>query len=96
MVSDMRKESLLLVPGFGRLVLLCRSRIPRDRGIADYVRDGYGAFCPTLACGGTLALLMTDVPDLLRVAVLALLCNADHSSLSAAILMTQGCSKLIC
>ena len=33
--------SELQVPGFGRLVLLCRDRIPRARGMAAYVRDGY-------------------------------------------------------
>ena len=38
--------SELLVPGFGRPVLLCRGRMPRARGIAAYVPDGdgYGAF----------------------------------------------------
>ena len=33
-----------MVPGFGRPVLLCHGRMPRARGIAAYVRDGYGAF----------------------------------------------------
>ena len=32
--------------------------------------------------GGALDLLMTDVPDLVRVAVVALLCSSNHSSLS--------------
>ena len=36
--------SELLVPGFGRNVMLCRGRMPRSRGIAAYVRDGYGPF----------------------------------------------------
>ena len=36
--------SELLVPGFGRPVLLCRDRVPRARGMAAYVRDRYGAF----------------------------------------------------
>ena len=40
----MRHESELLVPGFGQPVLLCRGRMPRARGMAAYVRDGYGAF----------------------------------------------------
>ena len=40
----MRLVSELLVPGFGRPVLLCRGRMPRARGMAAYVRDGYGAF----------------------------------------------------
>ena len=35
---------------------------------------------PTHAGGGTLYLLMTDVPDLVRVAVAAPIGNSDHSS----------------
>ena len=42
---------------------------------------------PTHARGGTLELLMTDVPDLLRVAVVAPLGRSDHSTLSIAISM---------
>ena len=41
---------------------------------------------PTHALGGTLDLLMTDVPDLVRVAPLG---RSDHSSLSIAISMAQ-------
>ena len=37
LVSDMRHVSELLVPGYGRPVLLCRDRIPRARGMAAYV-----------------------------------------------------------
>ena len=44
LVSDMRHVSEMLVPGFGRPVLLCRGKMPRARGMAAYVRDGYGAF----------------------------------------------------
>ena len=40
---------------------------------------------PTHACGGTLDLLMTDVPDLVQVSVVAPIGNSDHSSLSAVI-----------
>ena len=36
----------------------------------------------THARGGTLHLLLTDVPDLVRVAVVAPIGNSDHSSLS--------------
>ena len=36
---------------------------------------------PTYARGRTLDLLMTDVPDLVWVAVVALIVNSDHSSL---------------
>ena len=38
---------------------------------------------PTHAHGGTLDLLMTDVPDIVRVAVVAPIGNSDHPSLTA-------------
>ena len=44
---------------------------------------------PTHAHGGTLNLLTTNVPDLVRVAVAAPIGNSDHSSLSAVISMAQ-------
>ena len=40
LVSDRRPRSELLVPGFGRPVLLCRHGVPRAGGMAAYVRDG--------------------------------------------------------
>ena len=44
--------SELLVPGFGRPALLCRDGMPRARGMAAYVRDGYMAFRPyKFECG---------------------------------------------
>ena len=43
LVSDIRHVSVL-VPGFGRPVLLCRGRMPRAQGMSTYVRDGYGTF----------------------------------------------------
>ena len=46
--------SEVLVAGFCRPVLLCRRKMPRarGRGIAAYVRDGYGAFRQyKFACG---------------------------------------------
>ena len=46
------------------------------------------------ARGGTLDLLMTDVPDLVRVDVVALIGNPDHSSLSAVISMAQAVPNL--
>ena len=49
---------------------------------------------PTHACGGTLDLLMTDVPDLVRVAVVAAIGNSDHSSLPAVISMAQAVPNL--
>ena len=45
---------------------------------------------PTHARGGTLDLLMTDVPDLVLVAIIAPIGNSDHSSLSAVISMAQA------
>ena len=51
LVPDMRHVSELLVPGFGRPVLLCRGKMPRAHGMAAYVRDGYGVFCqPKFEC----------------------------------------------
>ena len=41
LVSDMRHVSELLVPGFGRPVLLCRCKMPRAGGMAAYVRDAW-------------------------------------------------------
>ena len=48
----MRHVSEVLVPGFGRQVLLCRGKMPRARRMATYVRDGFGAFRqPKFECG---------------------------------------------
>ena len=44
LVSDMCHVSELLVPGFGRPVLLCRGKMPLARMMAACVQDGYGAF----------------------------------------------------
>ena len=49
---------------------------------------------PTHALGGTLDLLMTDVPNLVRVSVAAPLGSSDHSSLSTAISMAQAVPNL--
>ena len=49
---------------------------------------------PTHARGGTLDLLMIDVPDLVRVAVVAPIGNSDHSYLSAVISMAQAVPNL--
>ena len=46
------------------------------------------------ARGGTLDLLMTDVPDLVRVSVVAPVGNSDHSSLSAVISTAQAIPNL--
>ena len=37
LVSDTRHVSKVLVPDFGRLVLLCRGKMPLARGMAIYV-----------------------------------------------------------
>ena len=42
-VSNKRHVSELLVPFFCRIVL-CRGKMPRARGMAANVRDGYGEF----------------------------------------------------
>ena len=44
LVSNRRHLSELLVPGFGRPVMVCRDRMPRARGMTAYMRDGYEAF----------------------------------------------------
>ena len=44
---------------------------------------------PTHACGGTLDLL-TDVPNLVRVSIVASIDNSDHYSLLAVISMAQA------
>ena len=44
--------------------------------------------------GGILDLLITDVPDLIRVAVVAPISNSDHSSLSAVISTAQAVPNL--
>ena len=52
---------------------------------------------PTHARGGTLDLLMTDIPDLVRVSVVAALDNSDHSILSVGSHFDlASCSKLVC
>ena len=49
---------------------------------------------PTHTRGGTLDLLMADIPDPVWVVVLAEIGNSDHSSLSAVILMAQAVPNL--
>ena len=49
---------------------------------------------PTHARGGTLDILMTDVPDLVRVVVVAPIGNSNHSSLLAVISMAQAVPNL--
>ena len=47
-----------------------------------------------IARGGTLDLLLTDVPDLVRVSVVAPIGNSDHSALSAVISMDHAVPNL--
>ena len=49
---------------------------------------------PTHARGGTLDLLMADVPNLVRVAVVAPIGNSDYFSLSAVISMAKAVPNL--
>ena len=49
---------------------------------------------PTHTRDGSLDLLITDVPDLVRVSVVAPIGNSDHSSLSAVISMAQAVPNL--
>ena len=44
LVSNRHHVSEVLIPGFRRPLLLCQGKMPRARGMAAYVRDGYGAF----------------------------------------------------
>ena len=62
--------------------------------IGHYFRNHLDIVGPTHARGGILDLLMTDVPDLIWVAVVAPIGNSDHSSLSADILTAQGVPNL--
>ena len=63
----MRHVFELLVPGFGHPILLCRGRMPQAKGIAAFVRDGYGAFRPhKFDCGCfEMMVVMALLPDVL-------------------------------
>ena len=50
LVSQMRHTSELLIPGFKKPVLLRRDSIPRARGMAVYIRNGYSATKTSYAC----------------------------------------------
>ena len=50
---------------------------------------------PTHARGGTLDLLMTDVPCLVQVAVVAPIGNSDHSSLSAVVFIRSAAGECL-
>ena len=85
LVSDMRHVSELLVPGFGRTVLLCRGKMPRhnsiqhnSRGLAAYIRDGYRAFHqPKFECGCCEMLVFRVCGMRQNIYVYSLYCNPD-------------------
>ena len=64
------------------------------RTVMDFATVDQLVVGPTHACVLTLDLLMTDVPDLVRVAVLAPIGISDHSSRPAVISMAQAVPNL--
>ena len=74
------------------------STMTNTRGVAAFdfatVSGCDQLVCPTHARGGILDLLMTDVPDLIQVAVVAPIGNSDHSSLSAVISTAEAVPNL--
>ena len=50
LVSHMRHVSELLIPGFQKPILLRRDAMPRARGMAVYIRNGYSASKTSYAC----------------------------------------------
>ena len=78
LISDMRHALELFVSGFGRPVLLCRGKMPRARGMAAYVRDGYGAFRqPKFECGCCEMLVFRVCCVRQNLYVHRLYCNSD-------------------
>ena len=74
----------------GRHLSAPRCQVPGRHGVAAFdfaTVSGCNQLVvgPTHARGGTLDLLMTDTPDLVRVAVVAPIGNSDHSSQSTVI-----------
>ena len=78
LVSDMSHVSEVLVPGFCRPVLLCRGKMPRARGIAAEVRDGYGSFRQSkFECGCCEMLFFRVCSVRQNLYVYSLYCNPD-------------------
>ena len=78
LVSDMCHVSEILVPGFGRPVLLCRGKMPRARGMAAFVRDGYGAIRkPKFVCGCCEMLVFRVCGVRQNIYEFSLYCNPD-------------------
>ena len=79
LVSDLRHVSELLVPGFGCPVFLCRGKLPRARGMAAYIRDGYGALRqPKFECGCCEMLVVRVCGLRQNIYVYSLYCNPDQ------------------
>ena len=79
LVSHLCHVSELLVPGFGRPVFLCRGKLPRARGMAAYVGDGYGAFRqPKFKCGCCEMLVVRVCGLRQNFYVYRLYCNPDQ------------------
>ena len=73
----MSNVSQLLVPGFGSSVL-CHCWMPRTRGMAAYIRDGYGAFCqPKFSIGCCEMLFITVWGVRQKLYVCYPYCNTD-------------------
>ena len=78
LVSDMHNMSELLVPGFGRPGLLCRARSHEARGMAAYIRVGYGTFRqPKFECGCCKMLVFIVCGVRQNLPVLSIYCNPD-------------------
>ena len=85
-----RARCVLLVPGYGRPVLLCRDRMPGARGMAAYVRDGFGAFCqPKFECGSCEMLFFRACGVRQNFYVFSLYRNPDHDDRISDCLLTS-------
>ena len=77
-----------------RTVMVCGCRTIMVQHFATVSSCDQLVVGPTHARGGTVDLPMTDVPDLVQVAVVAPIDNPDHSSLLPVILMAQAVPNL--
>ena len=87
--TNYHMNTTIMMSGWVSMTRNCHEVTPFDVATlsgCDQLIDQF----PTHACGVTLDFLMTDVPDLVRVAVVALLSKSDDSSLSALISMVQA------
>ena len=92
LVSDLRHVSELLVPG-----LLCRGKLPRARGMAAYVRDGYGAFRqPKFECGCCETLVVRVCGLTQNFYVYSLYRNPDLEDRIYDCLLTSTCLVPVC